>query len=217
MKSLLNAVSSNLISGDAYILIIKGILITAGITIIAWIVSTLIGMGLGYFMSYEKKIVSRIAECLSFLLRSVPVLLVALLFYYACYNDGALPVIWLGAAIGLWGGGQMAELIFNAVKSEQTFFTERLKDKLERVFFSTVVWQAIEDAAFPIKRLAIHILQWSTIAGYVAVNDLTEVMTSIGKRTMYPFFSVFFCIICYLATTVVIELVYSIIMKHIKK
>ena len=56
-----------------------------------------------------------------------------------------------------------------------------------------------------------HILQWSAISGYIAVNDLTQVMYDIGHRTMYPFFSLFFAAICYMIATLLIEWLFKVL------
>ena len=79
-----------------------------------------------------------------------------------------------------------------------------------------VVPQALEDSLFQVKRLAIQLLQWTTVAGYISVNDLTEVMYGIGHRTMYPFFSIAFAAIIYMLLTIVVECVFKLIGKKLK-
>ena len=74
----------------------------------------------------------------------------------------------------------------------------------------------MEDSLFHIKRLAVIMLQWTTVAGYISVNDLTEVMYGIGHRTMYPFFSIAFSIILYLLATILVEWIFKILGKKLK-
>ena len=95
--------------------------------------------------------------------------------------------------------------------------SDTIAARMERVYFSAVVPQALENSLWDIKRLAVHILQWSAVSGYISVNDLTEVMYGIGHRTMYPFFSIFFAAILYMIATLLIEWLFKFLEKLIKK
>lgn len=216
-RNILDAVSDNLISGDAYYLIAKGVIVTAIIAIIAWILAFVLGALISYVCCYEKKVVSLIGRALSFIFRSTPVLLGVMLFYYVFFKSSHISgTIIMGLSLGLYGAGHFAEILTRAVKLEQQKLTKGTRDKLEHVYFTTVVPQAMEDSVFSIKRLVIQIFQWTTVAGYISVNDLTEVMSGIGQRTMYPFFSIAFSIILYMIVTIVIELIFRAVMKKIK-
>lgn len=218
ITNIFNAVSNNLISGGAYYLIAKGVLVTAAVTVIAWLVAAILGCGISYLMVYEKKIVSGIGRALCFIFRSVPVILIMWLFYYCIFGASRMnPAIVAGVAIGFWGAGHLSEILANAVIREQEKLSESIRDKLKSVFYSTVVPQALEDSVYDLKRLAVHILQWSAVSGYIAVNDLTEVMYGIGQRTMYPFFSIFFAAILYMIATLIIEWIFAIIDRKIKE
>ena len=58
IRNLLDAISSNLISGNAYYLILKSAFVTVIITGIAWLISFLLGGLLSYFMCYRKRLLS---------------------------------------------------------------------------------------------------------------------------------------------------------------
>lgn len=214
ITDIFNAIYNNLISGGAYYLIAKGVLVTAVVTVTAWVVATAFGSLVSYLMCYEKKFVSAVGRGICFVFRSIPVLLIMWLFYYCVFGTGRIPsMLTAGVAIGFWGAGHMAELIAHSVAVRRDKLSSSLSDKLEKVFYSTVLPQALEDSLFDIKRLFIHILQWSAVAGYINVNDLTEVMYGIGHRTMYPFFSIFFTAICYMLATIIIEAVFNLLEK----
>lgn len=218
ITNIFNAVYNNLISGGAYYLIAKGVLVTAAVTVTAWLVAAVLGCLVSYLMCYEKKIISGIGRGICFVFRSVPVILVMWLFYYCIFGGGRMnAAIVAGIAIGFWGGGHLSELLSRAVKKEQQRLSKSLKEKLEGVYLVAVLPQALEDSLFDLKRLAVHILQWSAVSGYIAVNDLTEVMYGIGHRTMYPFFSIFFAAILYLIATLLIEWLFSFIGKKLKE
>ncbi len=183
-------------------------------TITAWIVATALGILVSYLMCYEKKVISSIGRGLCFVFRSIPAILALWLFYYCILGKIGLPAIISGGfAIGFWGAGHMAEILARAVQKEQIRLGSRISGKLESVYYTTVIPQALEDSLFDLKRLAVHILQWTAVTGYIGVNDLTEVMYGIGHRTMYPFFSIFFAAILYMIATLAIEAVFKILKK----
>ncbi len=217
-SNILDAVSDNLISGDAYYLIAKALIVTAAVTVVAWVIAFAAGALISYVGCYEKKFASMAGRFFSFLFRSTPVLLAILLFFYMFKGGSQTKGIFIcGLAIGLYGAGHLSEILIHAVRVEQSKLTKGTREKLEKVYFSTVLPQAMEDSLFHIKRILILMFQWTTVVGYISVNDLTEVMMGIGQRTMYPFFSIAFSILIYLVVTIVIELVFRAIVKKIKK
>ena len=218
ITNIFDAISNNLISGGAYFTIAKSVFVTLFMTLTAWIVAAGLGTAVSYLISYEKKAVSAIGRGICFVLRSVPAILTVWLFYYCILGKASINgMITGGVAIGFWGAGHLAEILSRAVKKEQRRLGKDITRKLEKVYFSTVIPQAFEDSLFDLKRLAVHILQWSAIAGYIGVNDLTEVMYGIGHRTMYPFFSIFFAAVLYMIATIIIEAVFGIIKKVLEK
>ena len=217
ITNIFNAVYNNLISGGAYYQIAKGVIVTVAVTVTAWIVAAACGCAISYLMCFEKKIVSAIGRGLCFVFRSVPVILIMWLFYYCIFGGAKGATIIAGIAIGLWGGGHLSEIVERTVNKMREEVSETIAVRMERVYFSAVVPQALEDSLWDLKRLAVHILQWSAVSGYIAVNDLTEVMYGIGHRTMYPFFSIFFTAILYLIATLLIEWLFKILEKVIKK
>ncbi len=217
-SNIFSSISENLISGGAYYQIAKAVAVTAVMAVVAWFLAALVGVIISYFMCYEKKVVSRLGRALSFVFRSVPVLLAIWLLYYCFCGGGTLSgIIICGLGIGLYGAGHFSEIVSMAVKKQQKQLSSNVKDKLEKVYFTAVVPQALEDSLFQLKRLTIQLLQWTTVAGYVSVNDLTEVMYGIGQRTMYPFFSIFFAAILYMIATLIIEGLFKLLEKKTDK
>jgi len=217
-NNIFNAVSDNLISGGAYYLIAKAVIVTAAIAVLAWIVAGIVGIAVSYLMCYEKKVVSGIGRALCFIFRSVPVLISLWLLHYFVFGSSTLSgMITAGLSIGLYGAGHLAEIISESVKKTQETMKGNLKDRLEKYYFRMVVPQALEDSLFHVKKLAVMLLQWTTVAGYISVNDLTEVMYGIGHRTMYPFFSIAFAAILYILATILVEGIFKIIGNKIKK
>lgn len=218
ISNFFSAVSNNLISGGAYYLIAKGILVTFIITVLAWIIATVLGVLISYLMCYEKKVWSIIGRCLCFFFRSVPLPITLWLFYYCIFGNGKLnATIVCALSIGLYGAGLLSEIVSDSAMRVEKGLSDNLKGRLEGVYYRLVVPQAAEESMYQLKRLAQQLLAWSAVAGYIGVNDLTEVMYGIGQRTMYPFFSLFFSAICYMLANLLIEWVFSIIKKKTDK
>lgn len=215
LRNIIDAVYANLISGNAYYLIIKSVIVTLAMAVIAWILSFVMGSLISYFMCYEKKIISGIAKGICFIFRSVPALIIILLFYYVfCKGLHISPILITGTALGFYGAGHYAEIMARSVMIAQQRQDIAVTLRLQHMFYSVAVPQAVEESWFLIKRLAVHILQWTAAAGYATVNDLTEVMVRIGQRTMYPFFSIFCCLVFYLILTAVIEGIFAVLSRR---
>ncbi len=215
IRNLLDAISSNLISGNAYYLILKSAFVTVIITGIAWLISFLLGGLLSYFMCYRKRLLSGLTGGICFFLRSAPVPLLILFFYYVLWKKAhSGSVLIAGGALGCWGAGHFAEIISHSIRNAQRRQDEAVTARLGHLFYSIAFPQAIEESWFSIKRLTIHLLQWTVTAGYIGVNDLSNVMERIGQRTSYPFFSIFFSLLFYLFLTVLIEIVFRLLAKH---
>lgn len=216
MGGLFEAIKSNLISGQAYYKIIKGAITTVMIVVMAWIIAFLLGALCSYFMCYNKLIISSIAKGVCFFLRSTPALQLLLLLYYVIFKASHINVaIISGLALGLYGAGHFAEIITKSVKENQVWSDKRLMQRLKSAYFTAALPEAVEQSMFNIKRMMIHLLQWTTVVGYISANDLTEVMINIGQRTMYPFFSIACSIIFYLFATILIEWMFWIIKKKV--
>lgn len=204
--NIMSAIKDNLIAGGAYTLIMKAIIVTFVITVIAWLVAIVIGAVCGYFMCYRQRAVTMLAEGFSFLFRATPVLLLILFFYYGVFGSINMNGILLsGLAIGLYGGGHFGEILMKTIRESEDWQNREMRRRLKKAFFTAALPHATGVSLFQVKRLSIQLLQWSTVVGYIGVNDLTEVMLTIGQRNMAPFFGIAFSILVYLIATLLIE------------
>jgi len=212
-----DAVYSNLISGGAYFRIIKAVAVTVIITVGAWLTAMILGMLISYLMCYEKRLISGIGRAFCFIFRSVPVILVIWLIYYVPLFGINLPAVIAAAlGIGLYGAGSFSEILTRSAKKEMEEYSETVKLRLKHSHFTAVIPEAIENSLFEIKRLTILILQLSSLAGYIGVGELVNVMSKIGHRNMYPFFSIFFCAVMYLIAAAILEAIFNKLMARAK-
>ena len=209
--SILSAVKDNLISGGAYSLILRAAVITAVITLCAWLLAMVLGALLAYGATAKRRVPAAVVRGIAFLLRSVPVLLAMLLLDYGIF--GAIHIsstVIAAIAVGLFGAGSLAELLTEGEKS--SIDTESAPEKRSlRAFCAETVPARLMGAKREWKRLMIGLLQWTTVAGYIGANDLTKVMQGIGNRTLYPVFSIAFSIVLYLVAVLLTEAVFSVL------
>ncbi len=211
----MSAIKDNLIAGGAYSLIMKAVIVTFVITVIAWLVATAVGAVCGYFMCYRQRAVTMLAEGFCFLFRATPVLLMLLFLYYGVFGSvNVNGMLLAGLAIGLYGGGHFAEILMKTIRESEDWKSREMRRRLRAAFFTAALPHATGVSLFQMKRLCIQLLQWSTVVGYIGVNDLTEVMLTIGQRNMAPFFGIAFSILLYLVATVLIEVVFAWIGKR---
>ncbi|MCR5828987.1 MAG: ABC transporter permease subunit [Lachnospiraceae bacterium] len=213
-----DAVYSNLISGGAYFRIFKALAVTGVITVGAWLVAMILGMLISYLTCYEKKVVSGIGRALCFIFRSTPVILVIWLIYYVPLFGINLPAVIAAAlGIGLYGAGSFSEILTRNAVKEMENYSDTVKESLRHSHFSAVIPEAIENSLFEIKRLTILMLQLSSLAGYIGAGELVSVMSNIGHRNMYPFFSIFFCIVLYLVAAAIVEAIFNKLIARVKE
>ncbi len=188
---MMTMIKDNLISGGAYSLILKSVLVTAVIFLGAVLLSGAVGLLLNRAMHSRHSVPAGIAAGLGFLFRSTPVLLGMLLLDFGIFGASHGPQLILAVlAIGLYGAGCMADVLRD---TEETSISKILVSGRKE-------W----------KRLLLQLLQWTTVTGYIGLNDLTAVMQGIGNRTMYPTFSIVFTIVMYLLAVLVIELAFRL-------
>ena len=136
----MSAIKDNLIAGGAYTLIIKAIIVTFVITVIAWLIAVAVGAVCGYFMCYRQRMVTMLAEGFSFLVRATPVLLLILFFYYGVFGSINLNgVLLCGLAIGLYGGGHFAEILMKTIRESEDWTNREMRRRLKRAFFSAAL------------------------------------------------------------------------------
>lgn len=205
----LSAVKDNLISGGAYSLILRAAVITAVITLCAWLLAMAAGTLLAYGATSKRRIPAGIVRGIAFLLRSTPVLLAMLLLDYGIFGAVRISSTVIAAiAVGLFGAGSIAELLTDDEDISGVTETAALQRNL-RGFITKTVPARLAGARREWKRLMIGLLQWTTVAGYIGANDLTKVMQGIGNRTLYPVFSIAFSILLYLVAVLVTEWAFS--------
>lgn len=189
VRGFMNVIKDNLISGGAYRQILSAAVTTALVTLLAFLVAALSWLGLSALSKSKRTAVVKTVSALSYLLRSIPVPLLLMLLGGVVLAGVHVPLL-IPAAIGIGLNG--AGLLFENSDGGQKE-SRNLKESLTYL------------GSRPVRRIAVTVLQWTTVAGCIGIRDLTEVFQTIGNRTMYPLFAIACCIICYLVAILILE------------
>lgn len=206
IRNIYEAVYNNLIAGGAYVSIIKGAVVTVGLFCMALVFGFVLGSLLTYLQVQKNRFLNQLGRIFSFLGKATPVYLALLLWYY-CFlgkmHRGSLLIAVL--VFSFYAGGHIADILIKNVKREESRQSAAVNERAKREFFEALLPFITEESLFEIKRLSQMLLQWTTVAGVIRVNDLAEVMTGIGQRTLAPFFSIFCAILFYLILQLLLE------------
>lgn len=217
IKNIYDAIYNNLIAGGAYLSIIKGLIMTFVVFGCALLIGFIIGSILTFLQIQKNKVIYQIGVIVTFVFKGTPVYLALLLGYY-CFlgsmHRGNL-LIAIGVLSG-YVGGHLADILARNVQKQASVQSSVVNERVQKEFFQTLLPFITEESLFEIKRLAQMVLQWTTVIGVIRVNDLTEVMTGIGQRTYYPFFSIFCAILFYLIIQILIEWLFMWIKKMLE-
>lgn len=188
MNGLTDMIRDNLISGGAYRKILSAAAVTVGTALIAFFAAALFGLVLLRLRACKNRVVRGIAVGAAYILRSVPALLLVLLLGFGVFGGLRIPMVIPAAlGIGLFGAGLLADSSENAGDS----FSLR----------STLVGFGSRSS----RKIAVTILQWTTVVSCLGVNDIAGTMQTIGRRTMFPVFSVVCSIAAYLVLVILLE------------
>ncbi len=206
MNSSLHAITQsfydNLIAGDAYLIVLKGVWITVLLSVSGLLFGTIIA-GFFCFLRMSKiKIFKITARIIIAVLRGSPVLLLLMILYYVIFANNRTDAVFIAViAFALNSGSHIAEIMrsaLGAVDKNQLEAARMLGFSRSKAFFAITLPQAGKIAKPVFQSAIVNLIQWTSVVGYVTINDLTRSVNSIGARTGDPFFALFFGILIYL-------------------
>ena len=176
---------------DRYLWMLEGLgntlLITFGALVIGVIIGTLVAVT-KYFCEGNRKLrfVSWICDVYTTVIRGIPMTVLLLLFFFVLFVSARNGVPVAIAAFGINSGAYMAELIrsgINAVDKGQMEAARSLGLSKGQAMAKVVMPQAIKYILPAIGNECIALLKETSVAGYVAVVDVTKAATNIRNKT----------------------------------
>ncbi len=212
------------IEGDRYKLLFEGFGNTILITLGALIIGVLIGTGIAIAKYYAEgnpklKFLSIICDFYTTVIRGIPITVLLLIFFYLILvsaNGVTVAII----AFGINSGAYMAELIRSGISAVD-------KGQLEAArSLGMSKWQAMRVIIFPqaIKNIlpaigneCIALLKETSVAGYVAVVDLTRAANLIRNNTYDAFNPLILLALVYLVLVIIMTRLLAMFERRLSK
>ena len=213
------------IEGERYMWLVDGLLNTMIITLGALLIGVIIGSIIAiikYFCEGNKKlrIFNWICDLYTTVIRGIPVTVLLLVFFFIIFvsaEDGVPVAI---AAFGINSGAYMAELIrsgINAVDKGQMEAARSLGMSKLQAMTKIIFPQAIKNILPAIGNECIALLKETSVAGYVAVVDVTKAATNIRNSTFDAVNPIILLALIYLVMVVILTKLLAILKRSLRK
>lgn len=212
------------IEGDRYMWLLDGLLNTIIITLGALAIGVVIGTLIAitkYFCEGNKKlrIFSWLCDLYTTVIRGIPITVLLLMFFYIILvsADGVTVAI---IAFGINSGAYMAELIrsgINAVDKGQMEAARSLGMSKGQAMAKIIFPQAIKNILPAIGNECIALLKETSVAGYVAIVDITRAATNIRNKTFDAVNPIILLAVIYLLMVVIMTKLLSILERRLRK
>ncbi len=217
--------SETFLTDDRYMWLVDGLKVTVIITLGALAIGVLIGTLIAitkYFCEGNKKLrfLNWICDLYTTVIRGIPVtvlLLVCFFVIFASARDGTPVAI---VAFGINSGAYMAELIrsgINAVDKGQMEAARSLGLSKGQAMVKIILPQAVKYILPAIGNECIALLKETSVAGYVAVVDVTKAATNIRNKTGDAINPIILLALIYLVIVVVMTRLLAILERRLGK
>lgn len=186
----------NLIKDDRYMYLVKGLGNTLLITIVAVVVGILLGFLLAYIRTtHDKtgkwKAANLIAHVYITVIRGTPMVLQLLIVYFVVFASVNVPKIMVAfIAFGLNSGAYVAEIIragLMSIDEGQYEAGASLGFSYTQTMLYFILPQAIKNVLPALGNEMIVLLKETSVAGYIAMDDLTRGADIIRSQTYSAF------------------------------
>lgn len=212
------------VEGERYKWLLEGfgntLLITLGALAIGVVIGAVIAIA-KYFCEGNKKLrfVNWICDFYTTVIRGIPITVLLLMFFYIILvsaNGVTVAII----AFGINSGAYMAELIrsgINAVDRGQMEAARSLGLSKAQAMRKIILPQAIKNILPAIGNECIALLKETSVAGYVAIVDLTRAATNIRNKTFDAVNPIIMLALVYLVIVVVMTKLLAVLERRLRR
>ncbi len=196
-----NEFHKNIIAEKRYMMIVNGVLTTALISLCSLILGTLLAMLICSMRMSRFRVLSEIAKVYINVLRGVPVVVVLMIIFYVIFARISIsPMLVAILGFGLNFSAYGAEIFRSGIDGvDRGQWEAGVAGGFTRgqTFSHIVLPQALRSILPIYKGEFISLVKTTSIAGYIAVEDLTKAGDIIRSRTFSAFFPLLFIAILY--------------------
>lgn len=207
-----------------YLMLIEGFKNTFIITVCALLIGVVLGTTIAMvkFLAEEKRALKPLAVLCNFYvtaIRGIPVVVLLLIFYFVILRSstGVFTAI---ITFGINSGAYMAEIVrsgIEAVDSGQTEAARSLGLTHIQAMIYVILPQAIKNILPAIGNEMIALLKETSVAGYVAVKDLTRAANLIRNNTYDAFNPLMLTAIVYLTLVVIMTQLLGVFERKLRR
>lgn len=197
-----DAVYFSLIFEDRYQLVLSGLWITLVLTIVSFLLGTLLGMALCAGIGAHRPVVWQISRIVTGVLVKLPPLVLLMLFAYLILAGTGLGAVTIAIITFTFkSAAHLAEIFRSAVDSVALGEVEAARTLgfgKRQAFFKVVFPQAVSQAMPLYKTQFILTMQDTSVVSLLAIPDLTRSVTIITSRTLDPIITLVITLVIYL-------------------
>ena len=212
------------IRDDNYMYMVEGLLNTLLITLGALLIGVVLGVLIAVAKYYSEdnpklRVVNFLCDLYTTVIRGIPITVLLLIFFFIILvsADGVLVAI---IAFGINSGAYMAELVrsgINAVDKGQMEAARSLGMSKWQAMKTIIFPQAIKNVLPAIGNECIALLKETSVAGYVAIVDITRAATNIRNKTFDAVNPIIFLALIYLVLVVVMTKLLAVLERRLRK
>ena len=210
---------------DRYMWMVEGLgntlIITFGALLIGVVIGTLVAVT-KYYCEGNKKLrfINWLCDLYTTVIRGIPMTVLLLLFFFVLFVSARNGVPVAIAAFGINSGAYMAELIrsgINAVDKGQMEAARSLGLSKSQAMVKVIMPQAIKYILPAIGNECIALLKETSVAGYVAVVDITKAATNIRNKTYDAVNPIILLALIYLVMVVALTRLLATMERRLRK
>lgn len=218
-ENLGKSIKRNFIDEGRYKMLLSGLGVTIGLSLIAGILGTVLGGFICFLRMSKNSFCAAFASLYIRVFRGIPVLVSLMVLYYVVFGNTSMSAFWVSAiAFSLDFSAYCAEIFrsgIEAVPTGQARAAKALGFKPVHAF-RKVVWPQAMVHILPVySGQFIATVKLTSIAGYIAVVDLTKASDIIRSRTFEAFFPLLFTALVYFLISALLVLILRLIENRI--
>lgn len=215
----------NFIDGDRWVYLTDGLKNTLIMTVFALLLGLVVGFLVAVVRSTHDKtgslrILDLVCKLYLTVIRGTPVLVQLLIFYFVILVNTGLPKVTIASiAFGLNSGAYVAEIIRSGIMSIDNGQFEAgrsLGFNYVQTMIFIILPQALKNVLPALGNEFIVLLKETSVAGYIAIADLTKGGDIIRSRTFDAFMPLITVAIIYLAMVLTFSKLLSILERRLR-
>lgn len=207
-----------IILSRAYQGIWKGLKITVIMTLGGLFLGTILGSLICMMRMSKVYSIKLFGRVLIEVLRGTPVVMLLMFLYFFVFMGNSIDALYVAIiGYGMNTGSHVAEIFrtsIEAIDPKEIEAARMLGFSKIKAFVNITLPQSWEIAKPVYESAIISLIQWTSVAGYISVTELTRIINGLGSRTGSYFFSLVLGIMIYLSLAYIVRFIFLIMNKR---